>query len=113
MIVVLGRVRTDAGRRAELIRIAQTLAQASRQESGCIGYRLYEDTEVDNDFVFVEEWESQEVLREHFKTPHIAEFTRAAPAVLVAPPDVQFHTIESTQTLADVTAASRRGRSGP
>ena len=103
MIVVIGRVQTDADRRAELIRIGQTVAAASRQEPGCLHYRLYEDTEVENAFVFVEEWESQQALQEHFATPHIAEFMATVPGTLTAPPDVKFHTIASSADLANVS----------
>jgi quinol monooxygenase YgiN len=105
MIVVVGRVATDGARREELVRIGQAVAAASRQEDGCIGYRLYEDTENENQFVFVEEWDSQESLQRHFATPHIAEFMAAVPATLVAPPDIRFHTVESTVTLADLQAS--------
>jgi quinol monooxygenase YgiN len=103
MIVVVGRVRTDADRRAELIRIGQAVAAASREEAGCIGYRLYEDTENSNEFVFVEEWDSDDALQQHFRTPHIAEFMGAIPAAIVAPPDVRFHEIASTRDLTDVS----------
>jgi quinol monooxygenase YgiN len=106
MIVVVGRVRTDAGGREALIRIGQTVAAASRAEPGCISYRLYEDTEVENDFVFVEEWESSEALQRHFATQHVGEFMAAIPATLVAPPDVKFHTIAGTMDLADVPGVS-------
>jgi quinol monooxygenase YgiN len=105
MIVVVGRVQTDSEKRAELVRIGQAVARASRQESGCISYRVYEDTERENEFVFVEEWESDEALRRHFATSHIGEFMRAIPAAVVAPPDVKFHTIASTMDLADVGAS--------
>ena len=104
MIVVVGRVATNAEKRAELLRIGQAVAAASRQEAGCLGYRLYEDTEIENDFVFIEEWESDDALRRHFGTAHIAEFMQAFPATLTAPPDVKFHTIESSMDLADVRA---------
>ena len=103
MIVVVGRVRTDDERREALIEIGQRVAAASRDEAGCIGYRLYEDTEQPNAFVFVEEWESQEALDRHFATAHIDEFMRAIRTTLVAPPDVLFHTIASSVDLADVT----------
>ena len=103
MIVVVGRVRTDAGRRADLIRVGQRVAAASRAEPGCIGYRLYADTENEHEFGFVEEWESDDALRQHFATPHIAEFMEAIPETLVAAPDVSFHTVASTMSLADVT----------
>ena len=104
MIVVVGRVQTDPGRRDALIRVGQAVAQASRRETGCISYRLYEDTELENEFVFVEERENGEALQRHFATPHIREFMRAIPATIVAPPDVKFHTIASTMDLAEVSA---------
>jgi quinol monooxygenase YgiN len=104
MVVVVGRVQTDADKREALIRVGQTVAAASRQEPGCISYRLYEDTEIDNEFVIVEEWESSEALQQHFATAHVAEFLRAIPATLVAPPDVKFHTIASSMDLSEVTA---------
>jgi quinol monooxygenase YgiN len=103
MIVVVGRVQTNEDKRVELVRIGQAVAAASREEPGCISYRLYEDTELDNDFVFVEEWESSEALQQHFATSHVVEFMRAIPETIVAPPDVKFHTIERSVDLADVS----------
>ncbi len=104
MIVVVGRVKTDDANRDELVRIGQTVAAASRTEAGCISYRLYEDTELVNEFVFIEEWEDDEALQRHFATSHIREFMRAIPATLVAPPDVKFHTVASTVDLAEVSS---------
>ena len=104
MIVVIGRVMTDAARREELMRIGQALARASRAEQGCISYRFYEDTEAEDEFVFVEEWESQEALQRHFRTPHVAEFMKAVRATVIGSPEVSFHTIESTVDLADLNA---------
>lgn len=107
MIVVVGRVRTDADRREELIRLGQQVAQASRAEVGCLGYRLYEDTETANDFVFIEEWASEEALREHFATPHIATFMSTFPATLSAAPDAKFHSVASTRDLTEISRGSR------
>jgi quinol monooxygenase YgiN len=103
MIVVVGQVQSDADKRDELIRIGQAVARSSRMEPGCISYRVCEDTELQNAFVFVEHWESSEALQRHFATAHVAEFMAAIPATLIAPPDVKFHTIESSMDLADVT----------
>jgi quinol monooxygenase YgiN len=103
MIVVVGRVVTDAGRREDLKRIGQAVARASREEDGCLSYRLYEDTENENEFVFVEEWESQEALERHFATPHIGEFMGAVPDAVASRPDVKFHTVERTVDLGELT----------
>jgi quinol monooxygenase YgiN len=104
VIVVVGRVQTDAARRDELVRIGQAVAAASRKEEGCLGYRLYEDSEQEHAFVFVEEWEDDAALQRHFATDHIATFMRAMPATLAAPPDVKFHTVESSRDLRDVSS---------
>jgi quinol monooxygenase YgiN len=102
MIVVVGRVRTDPDKREALVRAGQAVAAASRAEPGCISYRLYEDTETENEFVFLEEWDSDEALQRHFTTPHLREFLEAIPATIVAPPDVKFHTVANSMDLADV-----------
>ena len=104
MIVVVGRVSTDADKREELVRIGETVAAASRAEAGNISYRLYEATDLENEFVFVEEWESSDALKQHFATPHIAEFMQAIPGAISAPPDVKFHTIASSMDLSEVSA---------
>ena len=104
MIVVVGRVVTDADKRADLVLVGQTVAAASRLEPGCMSYRLYQDTENENEFVFVEEWESDAALQQHFASSHVAEFLQAIRATIVAPPDVKFHSIASSRDLADVTS---------
>jgi quinol monooxygenase YgiN len=105
MVVAIGRVVTDADRRDELVRIGQRIAVASRAEPGCISYQVCQDSESENEFVFVEQWRSDDALREHFGTPHVAEFMAAIRNLIVAPPDVKFHTVASSRDLADVGSA--------
>jgi quinol monooxygenase YgiN len=107
MIVVVGRVVSDAARRDQLVHVGQAVARASREEDGCISYRVYQDSERENEFVFVEEWENQEALDRHFRTAHVAEFMRDIMPTLAVPPDVKFHTVASTVDLAAVSAAAR------
>jgi quinol monooxygenase YgiN len=105
VIIVVGRVSTDAAKRADLIEVARKVASASRREVGCISYRIYEDTERANDFVFVEEWESEDALQLHFRTPHISEFMQVVRRAIVAAPDVKFHRIGSTRDLSQVAVS--------
>ena len=104
MIVVVGRVSTDPAKRARLLEVAHEVAAASREEDGCNSYRVFEDTEQPNEFVFVEEWDTEEALQQHFRTSHIAEFMQAIPGAIVGAPDVRFHQIASTRDLSQVGA---------
>jgi quinol monooxygenase YgiN len=103
MIIVVGRVKTDADRRAALIGVGQAVAAASRAEAGCMSYRLYEDTEIENEFVFIEEWDGEEALKRHFSSSHVRDFLQAVRATIIGAPDVKFHTIASSMDLAAVT----------
>jgi len=105
MIVVVGRVRTDAEKREELIRVGTTVANASREEDGCIAYRVYEAADMPNEFVFVEEWRDDAALKAHFRTGHIAEFMAAITGAIVGPPDVKFHEVASSRDLSEVGAS--------
>src|SRR5665213_744809 len=103
MIVVIERVKTDAERRERLIDVGQRVALASREEPGCASYRLYEDSERPNEFVFIEVWESDQALQRHFATEHIAQFMQAVPETLVEAPDVQFHTVAGSVSYTHLT----------
>ena len=105
MVVAIGRVRTNAEMRDQLVSVGQRVARTSRSEPGCISYQVCQDTESEYDFVFVEEWQSEEALQQHFRTPHVAEFMAAIRQVIVAPPDVKFHTVASSLDLAEVDGA--------
>jgi quinol monooxygenase YgiN len=104
VIVVVGRVRTTPEKAEELIRIGQAVAQASRDEDGCLGYRFYADTEDPDAYLFVEEWESMEALQRHFTTPHIARLMQEIPDAIAGTPEVQFHEVARSIGLADIVS---------
>lgn len=104
MIVVVGRVQTDADRRDQVQAVGEALVAGSLQDPGCLNYRMYAAVDDPNAFVFIEEWESRELLDAHFRTQHVADFMGAVPGLLTTPPDVSFHDVASTRTLGDVGA---------
>jgi quinol monooxygenase YgiN len=102
LIVVVARLQGKPGKQAELIAAAQKAIEGVRQEPGCISYAMYQDTGSENDFVFVEEWQDIDALREHTSSEHLAELGQALPDLLAAEPDVRVHTIERSQSLAEI-----------
>jgi quinol monooxygenase YgiN len=102
LIVVVARLQAKPEKRDELVAAAQKAIAATRQEPGCISYAMYQDTASENDFVFVEEWQDIGALRQHTGSDHLAELGQALPDLLAGAADVRVHTIERSQSLAEV-----------
>ena len=68
---VVAIAETSSDKAMELKKVCLGLIEPTRKESGCISYELYEDKTNPGRFTFIEEWESQEHLDVHLKTPHL------------------------------------------
>lgn len=68
-------VKTDAVEpvKAELLK----LLAPTRQEEGCIEYRLHQDKSDPDVFIFYENWENMACLERHMTTPHYRNYIAA------------------------------------
>ena len=99
VIVVTGRARVPAENRARFIEVATAMCASSRADEGCSGYRVYEDLEQPDHYVFLEEWADEDSLQRHFGQPHTGVFMRDLAGLLAGPADVVFHTTASARRL--------------
>ncbi|HVP03903.1 MAG TPA: putative quinol monooxygenase [Solirubrobacteraceae bacterium] len=99
MIVVTARVHIPAASRERFLEVATTMCTRSRAEDGCIGYRVYEDLEQPERYVFVEEWASDDALARHFQQEHTAAFLSALGPLMGEAPDALFHEVAGTRRL--------------
>ncbi|MBQ6813483.1 MAG: antibiotic biosynthesis monooxygenase [Methanobrevibacter sp.] len=74
MIVVLAKVVPKSEEDCEkIIEFAQDLIENSRKEEGNVDYNLYSNTG-DGTLLFVEQWESMEILGVHLQKEHFLKF---------------------------------------
>lgn len=99
MIVIAGSVAVRPERRDEAIRIARTMAAATRQESGCVTYRFSVDVDDPNTLLLFEEWETEEALGRHFQTPHMEAFRAALPDLLGGAPMLRRYVVASATAM--------------
>jgi quinol monooxygenase YgiN len=99
VIVVTGRVQIPEQHRERFLQIATAMCSASRDDDGCLSYRVYEDAEQPGRFVFIEEWRDDDALLTHFGEPHTGAFMSELPGLLGEAPDALFHTVASTRRL--------------
>lgn len=70
---VLATFRAQRGKEDELEKALQEIIEPTRGEPGCIRYDLVRSLGERDvlEFVFIEEWESEEMLDAHGQRPHI------------------------------------------
>jgi quinol monooxygenase YgiN len=93
VLIVLGDATAAPGRRAELVAAARTVASATREDPGCLGYSFAADLEDPDRILSVEIWADRSALEEHMEHPHTGEFLRVAPALVVGEPVMSFHEV--------------------
>jgi quinol monooxygenase YgiN len=58
------------------------LIEPTRNESGCIGYKLHQDNSDPALFIFYETWESAACLEKHMNTDHFKSYIKAVDGML-------------------------------
>ncbi|HBG04416.1 MAG TPA: antibiotic biosynthesis monooxygenase [Geobacter sp.] len=76
-VTVVAKVTANSGVietvKAELIK----MLAPTRQEEGCIEYRLHQDNENPAVFVFYENWQNLACLEQHMNAPHFKAYVAA------------------------------------
>lgn len=74
MIIVLAKVvPKDDEAKNQIIAFSKDLIENSKAEDGNVDYNLYENTSEDS-LMFVEQWDSIEILQKHMQTDHFIKF---------------------------------------
>ena len=74
MILVLAKaIPKDEDACEKIVEFAQDLIENTRKEEGNIDYNVYCNT-ADGTLLFVEQWESKEILGTHLQTDHFTRF---------------------------------------
>jgi len=76
-IVVHATLTAEKPFSQKFLNAAQKMAKATRSEPGCLTYRMACDVENSGVLVLAERWASEQALRLHFETAHMAAFQEA------------------------------------
>jgi quinol monooxygenase YgiN len=77
MLIVAGTITIDSSKRSVMEAAFDRMREATLKEPGCIEYQAYLDRKDPGTILIFEKWETEEALRAHFATPHMAEFGSA------------------------------------
>jgi quinol monooxygenase YgiN len=75
---VVATIPAKAGSEDGIRAALTTLAEATRQEPGCVSYDLHESASAPGTFVTLERWTDQAALEAHLASDHVAAAFAAA-----------------------------------
>lgn len=100
MIIVTGRVRTDATNRAAIEAECVSHSRRSRAEPGCLAHSSHYDIEQPDLLVVLEKWADAGSLLAHFAVPETRDFAQAIAALTRMAPEMQIYISEETTPAA-------------
>jgi quinol monooxygenase YgiN len=62
----------------EFVKSMRSFSRRIRKEKGCLGYRVYRDSEKENTYSVVGEWKTRPAMEKHFKTQNFEVLIGAA-----------------------------------
>lgn len=77
MLVIAGTIRLDPANQEAAVAAAKEIMTETHKEPGNNAYVFSADLNEPGMFRIFEEWETDESLQAHFKTPHMAAFQGA------------------------------------
>ena len=100
MIVIAGHIRIDAAKRDAASAAASEMMQQTHSEEGNISYTFSSDLSDPGLFYIFEEWQDQDALDFHFKSPHMAKFQVALGGLGIQEMKVQKYQVSSVGPIA-------------
>ena len=90
---VVARIKAKPEKVEEVKNLLSSLIEPTRKESGCVVYELLQNKKDPTDFTFVEEWESESALENHFSTEHIQNALPQLGDLAAEEPDIRTYTV--------------------
>lgn len=77
-VYLLAEIEAKENHAESLLSLLEHLVRESRKEEGCITYELLQDKDKPERFIMREQWQSEEILKQHQKTHHFQDFVAKA-----------------------------------
>ena len=88
----------------EALQILRSIVEPTRAEVGCIDCSVYQDTEMENQILFIQKWRSEEFLQRHLRSEEYQKVLLVMEMAL-SPPEIIFDTIASTSGVETIEKA--------
>ncbi len=104
MITATIRITPSENPDSEIVRVLRSLIEPTRVETGCISCGLYQDLHDPSIITWVEDWNTQDDLERHIRSPQYKKIL-AAFDMSISQPDMRFNTVVETKGMQLIAEA--------
>ena len=90
-VLAITRIHGIAGRRRDLRALMRATAARVAAEPGCRSYEFAATLDDEDEYVHVQEWESEQAFAAHQRSPAFREYQHALFDLLARPSDMHVH----------------------
>ena len=90
-VVAVTRIHGIAGRRSELRELMRATEESVALEPGCREYRFAAALEDPDEYVHVQEWDSEQAFAGHQRSPAFRAYQQALFGLLARPSEMRIH----------------------
>jgi len=84
-LTVVARIKAKPGQEARVREELRKLLAPTRAEQGCLNFDMHVSTENPGEFLFYENWTTEELWRAHINAPHIQSWLKLSEALCSEP----------------------------
>jgi quinol monooxygenase YgiN len=95
-VVAVTEIHGIAGRRDELRELMRDTQARVAAEPGCLVYRFSATLEDPDEYVHIQEWESEAAFADHQRSPAFREYQSALFDLLARPSDMRLHYVRQS-----------------
>lgn len=88
MLIITARVRLKDGKADEFVKACQWMQPLVMEDPGAILYSLQRSASDPNEFLFYEQYESEEAFAYHLSTEHFKALSGKIDPLMAAPPEI-------------------------
>lgn len=88
---IIAQLSVDGKKVEQFIELAKTMVQKSKQETGCLTYRLFNEIDKPNEFIVYEKYINQEAVELHNSSEHLAVFLKSVSTLLSDKPIIDIY----------------------
>ncbi len=104
MITSTIRITASENSNDEIVRVLRSLIEPTRVQTGCVSCGLYKDLQDPEIIVWAEEWNTQDDLERHLRSPQYKKIL-AAFDMSNSQPNIRFNTVIETKGMQLIAEA--------